>query len=119
MDIDDVTSKGKKRAIADERTGIDGRIENGGNHHGKRVKDNRKITTDGRSLVDGITVVAQKNKKGSDVNSDGDIVDESNSFRLTAETLKENNIHKSCHSSQSYSLGAAIWNEQSRNINSQ
>uniref|UniRef100_A0A0K0FJA6 Uncharacterized protein n=1 Tax=Strongyloides venezuelensis TaxID=75913 RepID=A0A0K0FJA6_STRVS len=77
MDIDDVKSKGKKRAIVDERTEIDERIENGGS---------------GRSLADGITAVGQRNKRGSDVSFDNDIVDESNS---------------SCHSSKSHSLGAA------------
>uniref|UniRef100_A0A0K0FPD8 Secreted protein n=1 Tax=Strongyloides venezuelensis TaxID=75913 RepID=A0A0K0FPD8_STRVS len=28
-------------------------------------------------------------------------------LRLTGDTLKKNSLHKSCHSSQSYSLGAA------------
>uniref|UniRef100_A0A0K0FTU7 Uncharacterized protein n=1 Tax=Strongyloides venezuelensis TaxID=75913 RepID=A0A0K0FTU7_STRVS len=101
LNIDDVKSKGKKRAIADER------IENGGSHHRKRIKANRKITIDGRRLLDGITATGQKNKRGSDVSSDGDIVDENNSLRLTSDTLKENSIHKSCHLSQSHSLGAA------------
>uniref|UniRef100_A0A0K0FEF1 Transposase n=1 Tax=Strongyloides venezuelensis TaxID=75913 RepID=A0A0K0FEF1_STRVS len=73
LNIDYVKSKGKKRSIADER------IENGGSHYGKRVKANRKITTDNRSLVYGITAADQKNKRCSDVNSDGDIVDENNS----------------------------------------
>uniref|UniRef100_A0A0K0FQJ2 Uncharacterized protein n=1 Tax=Strongyloides venezuelensis TaxID=75913 RepID=A0A0K0FQJ2_STRVS len=90
MDIDDVKSKDKKRAIVDERTEIDGRIENGGIHHGKR----RKITTDGRSLVDGITATGQKNKKDNDISSGVDIVDESNNFKFTSDTLKENSIHK-------------------------
>uniref|UniRef100_A0A0K0EW58 Uncharacterized protein n=1 Tax=Strongyloides venezuelensis TaxID=75913 RepID=A0A0K0EW58_STRVS len=68
---------------------------------------NPKITTDDRRLVDGITAAGRKNKRGSDVTSDEDIVDESNNFRLTGDTFKENSIHKSCHPSQSHSLEAA------------
>uniref|UniRef100_A0A0K0EWF2 Uncharacterized protein n=1 Tax=Strongyloides venezuelensis TaxID=75913 RepID=A0A0K0EWF2_STRVS len=57
--------------------------------------------------IDGITAAGRKNKRGSDVTSDEDIVDESNNFRLTGDTFKENSIHKSCHPSQSHSLEAA------------
>uniref|UniRef100_A0A0K0FQZ6 Uncharacterized protein n=1 Tax=Strongyloides venezuelensis TaxID=75913 RepID=A0A0K0FQZ6_STRVS len=66
-----------------------------------------KNNYNGRSLVDGITATGQKNKRDNDVSSDGDIVDESNNFRLTGDTFKENSIHKSCHPSQSHSLEAA------------
>uniref|UniRef100_A0A0K0FS21 Tyrosine-protein phosphatase domain-containing protein n=1 Tax=Strongyloides venezuelensis TaxID=75913 RepID=A0A0K0FS21_STRVS len=37
LNIDDVKSRSKKKAIADERIG------NGGSHHGKRIKANVKI----------------------------------------------------------------------------
>uniref|UniRef100_A0A0K0EW57 Uncharacterized protein n=1 Tax=Strongyloides venezuelensis TaxID=75913 RepID=A0A0K0EW57_STRVS len=44
--------------------------------------------------VDGITAAGRKNKKGSDVTSDEDIVDESNNIILTGDTFKEISIHK-------------------------
>uniref|UniRef100_A0A0N5C7X1 Spindle pole body component 110-like n=1 Tax=Strongyloides papillosus TaxID=174720 RepID=A0A0N5C7X1_STREA len=118
-DIDNVKNKGKKRAIAYEKTGIDRGIENGGSYYRKRLKANvktieekahepeRKITSDGLSLVDGITAPGQKDKRGSDVTSDDDVVDESNNYRLSGDTWKGNSINKSCHLSQSHSLETA------------